>query len=167
MLKISRDQVFSTGDRKLMTAVAEVALGAVQASVMHENAVASALVAQEHQTASELAQLVLPSSQPNLAGAAIFARSDPAREAGGDFYCFDEVDGRVLFAVGDVSGKGLPAAVTMTTVVSAAMAAFASKGSLGPTSVLRYIDRWLYQSLDDAAMFVTLLVGSYLSLIHI
>ena len=158
---LRRDRHFGTADLKMLDAVAAMLSGAIHTARLHEAAVAQAVLTKDHDTASLLAQSALPRWLPELPQADIYARSEPARLAGGDLYCFDIVDEVLHFAVGDVSGKGLPAAMMMTNVISASNAAFHRHGHEGPGAVLRAVDRWMYQSLSDAGMFVTLLVGSY------
>lgn len=155
------DRSFGTADHKLLTAVANMALGAVHTSRLHGEAVDQAVVARDHDTASELAVRALPSWQPQMATAELFARSDPARAAGGDLFTYAEVNNTLHFVVGDVSGKGLPAAMMMTNVISASLAAFHGSGSSGPSAVLSQIDSWLYEFLSDAGLFVTLVVGAF------
>lgn len=154
-------QPFGTADYKLLTAVAATALGAVHTAALHEAALAQAVVARDHKTASSLAVQALPRWRPELPGLAFFARSDPARAAGGDLFTFAVVDNVLHFVVGDVSGKGLPAAMMMTNVISAASAAFHGNGCPGPVEILETIDAWLNDYLSEAGLFVTLVAGSY------
>ncbi len=158
---LRHDNPFGTADTKLLEAVAKMLAGAVHTARLHETAVAQAVINRDHDTASKLAQSALPKWLPELDGVDLFARSEPARSAGGDLYTFAVVDGILHFSVGDVSGKGLPAAMMMTNVISASNAAFQRHGPEGPVAILEAIDRWVYQSLSDAGLFVTILVGSY------
>lgn len=150
---------FGTADQKLLRAVANIALGAVQTSRLHADAVAQAVVARDHDTASELAQLALPSWRPQVPGLDVFARSDPARTAGGDLFTFVETPTSLHFVVGDVSGKGLPAAMIMTTIISSANAAMHSHGA-DPLATLGSIDSWMYDYLSGSGLFVTIVAGS-------
>ena len=68
--------------------------------------------------ASELAQAVLSTDPPRVPGAEVYARCVPAHLAGGDFFTLAPRDGALWFAVGDVAGKGLPAAMIMTRAVT-------------------------------------------------
>ena len=155
------NKTFGTADHKLLTAVASMALGAVQTSRHHHQALEGAVAKRDHDTASELAQLALPTWRPDLPGVEVYARSDPARAAGGDLFTFAVQGSTLHFVVGDVSGKGLPAALMMTTVISAATAAFQSVGASGPGPVLEAIDDWVHSYLAEAGLFVTLMAGSY------
>ncbi len=158
---LRRESEFGTADNKLLDAVATMLAGAVNTARLHEVAVTQAVMASDHETASQLAQSALPRWLPNLPGADLFARSEPARSAGGDLYCYEVIDGVLHFAVGDVSGKGLPAALMMTNVISASKAAFHRHSSEGSAAMLRAVDLWVHRSLSDAGMFVTLLLGSF------
>ncbi len=158
---LRRRAEFGTADAKLLDAVATMLSSAVTTARMHQAAVEQAVMASDHETASHLAQSALPRWLPALPGADLFARSEPARSAGGDLYCYEVIDAVLYFAVGDVSGKGLPAALMMTNVISASKAAFHRHGSEGSAAVLRAVDLWMHRPLSDAGMFATLIVGSF------
>ena len=152
---------FGTPDKKLLNAVAHMALSAVHTSRLHAEALQQAVVARDHAMASELAQRSLPQWRPDVQGVKVFARSDPARTAGGDLYSFAASEDHLDFVVGDVSGKGLPAAMMMSNVIMASNNAFQRHRDDGPGEMLRTIDRWLYEPLSDSALFVTIVVGRY------
>lgn len=70
--------------------------------------------------AREVQRTLLPAEIPCPEGYAIRAFYEPAREIGGDYYdCIQVPDGRVCIAFGDVSGKGVPAALVMSRLASA------------------------------------------------
>jgi sigma-B regulation protein RsbU (phosphoserine phosphatase) len=82
----------------------------------------------------------------------------PAREVGGDLYDFFELeDGRLLFAVGDVSDKGIPAALFMAEA-SAVLGAIARSGQPAE-SILAKLDERLSHD-NEAAMFLTMWCGA-------
>lgn len=94
----------------------------------------------------------LPGSPFRLAGS-----MTPAREVGGDLYdAFVLDDGRLFFVIGDVSGKGVAAAIFMAVTLTRIRMA-ARLGS-DPVSVMTEVNRELCRD-NDAAMFVTLLCG--------
>ena len=80
----------------------------------------------------------------------------PAREVGGDFYDFQEKDGQFYFAVGDASGKGIPAA--LFTFLAGAGFRMATDMGLPPDGIVARINALLCRD-NDASMFVTLFVG--------
>src|SRR5919112_732908 len=71
---------------------------------------------QELRIARLIQQTLLPKTLPKLSGYDIAAYYQPAREVGGDFYdTFELEDGRLGLVVGDVTDKGIPAALVMAT----------------------------------------------------
>ena len=80
----------------------------------------------------------------------------PAREVGGDFYDFQEKDGLLYFAVGDASGKGIPAA--LFTFLAGAGFRMAADMGLPPDEIVARINALLCRD-NDTCMFVTLFVG--------
>lgn len=84
----------------------------------------------------------------------IYATMEPAKEVGGDFYDFFLADASTLcLAIGDVSGKGMPAALFMA--VTRSFWRSLSRENLPPAEVLRRLNDDLAQD-NDACMFVTL-----------
>jgi sigma-B regulation protein RsbU (phosphoserine phosphatase) len=80
----------------------------------------------------------------------------PAREVGGDFYDYFLVDEEHLaFAVGDVSGKGVPAALFMA--VARTLLRATAENQKGPAECFAYMNNTLLES--DSGMFVTLFFG--------
>jgi len=152
---------YTTGDLKLVNAVVAAVDKLLTLTDLHRRAVQRAAVDREHQLASSLAQAMLPAAAPALAGAQVFARCVPARLAGGDFMVFDVVDGVLWFAVGDVAGKGLPAAVVMTMAVSAARVAIRGCPDGDPAAAVRAVGADLFDYLSGVGLFVTLAVGCY------
>ncbi len=158
---VRSDSAFSTGDRKLLSAVLRTTLTAIETARLHTETVETALDAREHQRAAEVAQLALPQTRPQLDDVDIFFKTEQARETGGDLFCF-HVDGDLLsFAVGDVSGKGLSAAVMMTTAVCATRAAFRDPRWQTPGEELHYVNDWMYDHLSDAGLFISMFIGHY------
>ncbi len=76
------------------------------------------LIEVQLQTAREIQASFLPADPISLKGLAYAARMLPAMEVGGDFYDWMLLrDGRIVFAIGDVSGKGVPAALSMARIM--------------------------------------------------
>jgi sigma-B regulation protein RsbU (phosphoserine phosphatase) len=84
----------------------------------------------------------------------LFALMEPAREVGGDFYDFFTLDGgRLVVAIGDVSGKGVPAALFMAVTRSFLRAAFRAQED--PAAALVRVNNDLAEG-NESCMFVTL-----------
>ena len=109
-------------------------------------------VAAELSAARDMQQRLVPAQLPCIAGYTIEAAYYPAQEVGGDFYqIFAQVNGPEMLVVGDVSGKGLKAAMTGTLALGA-LRALATQG-LGPAEVLMRLNRQLAQTGDEG--FIT------------
>jgi PAS domain S-box-containing protein len=115
-------------------------------------------IEQELQVARLIQQTLLPKSLPGLAGYDMAAYYQPAREVGGDFYDFLELeDGRLGLIVGDVSGKGVPAALVMAITRTMLHAAY-RLGSPAPGEILHQVNNILHPDIPPN-MFVTYLVA--------
>jgi serine phosphatase RsbU (regulator of sigma subunit) len=152
---------FGTPQLKLLDAVCAHVADRLQLSAMHEQELARAVIERDVATASTLAAQALPKRMPASPGLEVLGRCDPARLASGDYYALVEFDDRLVFAAGDVSGKGLPAALVMTMVSSATKAAALRVRSTRPDELLQAISADVYDYLDDTGMFVTTVVGTW------
>ena len=107
--------------------------------------------------ASEIQQSMLPRSIPRLSGYDFCARMIPAKSVGGDFFDFIPLGSESLaIAVGDVSDKGIPAALFMAMVRSLLRAE--THPGISPKEVLQSVNRHL-MDMNDKEMFVTILFG--------
>ncbi len=96
--------------------------------------------------------------------ASLAAYIRPAREAGGDLYDYVEQDGKLIFCIGDVSGKGMPAALSMTQVVSLFRSAV--RLSTRPSDIVASINNVLAESNPDmtfCTLYVAVLDGTQLT----
>src|SRR5262245_7801132 len=112
------EQDYSTDDRRLLTTLAAQAAPAIRvAQLVREQAAEAAereRLANELRVATLIQQQFLPRELPHLPEWQIAAFYGPARAVGGDFYDFVTMpDGRIGIAVGDVTDKGVPAALVM------------------------------------------------------
>jgi serine phosphatase RsbU (regulator of sigma subunit)/predicted ester cyclase len=101
-------------------------------------------VEQELKVAQSIQQASLPKEVPTLEGWQITPYYQPAREVGGDFYDFFELEeGRVGIVVGDATGKGVPAALVVTATCSMLRAVAQALGSSSPGEVLARVNETL------------------------
>src|SRR5215211_5250669 len=110
-------------------------------------------IEQELRVARTIQQASLPKEVPQLEGWQIYPLYRPAREVGGDFYEFFELDdGRLGLVVGDATGKGVPAALVMASARS--MLRAVAQTSNSPGDVLRRVNDPLATDIPPN-MFVT------------
>jgi serine phosphatase RsbU (regulator of sigma subunit) len=111
-------------------------------------------VEQELRVAERIQRALLPRDLPALEGWEIAHDYQPAREVGGDFYDFLPLsDGRLGVIIGDVSGKGIPAALVMANTQSV-LRAIARRGDIDPGPVLAEANEVLFTYLPPN-MFAT------------
>ncbi len=112
-----------------------------------------ARIEQELQVARSIQQASLPKEVPTFEGWQISPFYQPAREVGGDFYDFLELqDGQLGLIVGDATGKGVPAALVMASTRS--MLRAVAQSSESPGDVLRKVNDPLVTDIPPN-MFVT------------
>src|SRR5215211_104776 len=113
-------------------------------------------IEQELRVARLIQQTLLPHSVPGLPGYDVAAYYRPAREVGGDFYDFLELeDGSLGLIVGDVSGKGVPAAIVMAITRTMLHTAYRLRS---PGEILEQVNNDLYPDIPPN-MFVTCLAA--------
>lgn len=117
------EQDYSRQDERLLLTLAGQAAPALRLASIAERQRAEALERQRLENELRLARLIqqalLPKETPPMPGWNLAAHYQPARAVGGDFYDFLLLpDGRVALTVGDVTDKGIPAAIMMATTRS-------------------------------------------------
>jgi serine phosphatase RsbU (regulator of sigma subunit) len=109
---------------------------------------------QELRVAREIQRASLPKEVPTLEGWELSPRYQPAREVGGDFYDFHLLsEGRLGLVVGDATGKGVPAALVMSSTCGMLRLAAQSPSS-SPSEILQRVNEALFNSIPPN-MFVT------------
>src|SRR5829696_4343259 len=112
-------------------------------------------VEQELRVARSIQQASLPEEVPTLEGWQISPFYQPAREVGGDFYDFHFLsEGRLGVVVGDATGKGVPAALVMSTTCGMLQLAARALASSSPGEVLVQVNETLLSRIPPN-MFVT------------
>ncbi|MGH3147623.1 MAG: PP2C family protein-serine/threonine phosphatase [Rubrobacter sp.] len=152
-------QEYSADDRKLLSDLATQTAPAVRVAQLvrqqQQEAKERERIEQELRVARLIQQTLLPKTLPELPGYDVAAYYQPAREVGGDFYDFlDLEDGRFGLVVGDVTDKGVPAALVMATTRT--MLRAAAQRLESPGKVLQRVNDVLVQEIPPN-MFVTCL----------
>jgi hypothetical protein len=114
---------------------------------------------QEFKSAQELPRVLIPQSLPSLEGYAVTSAYQPAQQVGGDFFQLIEKEGNhegnsALLILGDVSGKGLKAAMTVSLIVGTVRTLAEAKDD--PAEILGGLNRRLHGRLKNG--FATCLV---------
>ncbi len=125
-----------------------------------ETTAANASLRSELRIAHDIQMSMLPGDSDRIfkeKNIELAAKLIPAREVGGDFYDYCLVDdNKCCFVIGDVSGKGVPAALFMA--LSKALIRSAVENRLSPAGIMSKANHELCQ-INDALMFVTIFLG--------
>ncbi len=153
------EQEYSADDRKLLNDLAIQAAPAVRVAQMVREqqieAQARERVEQELRVARLIQQTLLPKELPDLPGWQLAVYWQPARAVGGDFYDFMPLpDGRLVLIIGDVTDKGVPAALVMAT--TRATLRGATRRLLSPGAALERSNNLLCPEMPPS-MFITCL----------
>ena len=131
---------FSQEDLDLLTVMANVAAIRLEQARLIEVEQSEKLMESELAAASEIQQSLLPTEAPAYEGYEIAGFNLPCRKVGGDYYDFVPYrDGRLALVVGDVSGKGLPASLMMSSLQ--ARVHMLAESSPDPASALSILNR--------------------------
>lgn len=152
---------FRVEDLELVTAVALQAAVVLDNAALHAELLREERLRREVAIAQDIQKSFLPTNFPDPAkvGFELFARIVPAREVSGDLYDFFPLrDGRWAFFVGDVAGKGIPAALFIIAIRTLSRHVAAS--GTGPADTLARLNAALAED-NLTGVFVTILHGVY------
>jgi phosphoserine phosphatase RsbU/P len=108
---------FTREDLNLLTVMANVAAIRIEHARLNEIEEHERALAKELSQAAQIQMKLLPSAPPKVEGLDIAGRTTPCRGVGGDYYDFIRFpDGQIGMLVGDVAGKGMPAALLMSSL---------------------------------------------------
>lgn len=151
------EATFSEEHLNILTTLASVAAIRVENAKLQEERFERERMEHELQLATEIQQRFQPSAPPILEGYEFQGISFSCYEIGGDYYDFiPRHDGRMLIALGDVSGKGTAAALLMSSLHAAIHAQAAAKSSLDET--ITSVNQYLAEN-TPANRFVTLFMA--------
>ena len=148
------EDAFTTGDRKLVAAIANQIGAAIENARLVENDLRQQRVRQELELAHDLQLKLLPSPLVIAARADVAARCLSAESVGGDFYNLLRLRGeRIGVMIGDVSSHGFGAALIMAQAMAAA--GIHAEAAESPTDALHRLEESLGDELQRTEMFVT------------
>lgn len=153
---------FGAPDIKLARAIADQASAQIERMLLYQEMFDQAKLRTEMELARRVQLDLLPRTLPVVQGLDIYANSRPAYQVGGDFFDFIQAEGRpFIFSAGDVTGKGLSAALLMTMTRSALHSKAQFMPSPTPEAVMRQSNEDLYNDFTRVGVFATVFVGQY------
>jgi sigma-B regulation protein RsbU (phosphoserine phosphatase) len=160
-LGAARTRPFAMPDVKLSQAIAEQAGALIENALAYKERLAAAARNAEMQLAAQVQHDLLPRTWPVLPGIQVHAAARPASAVGGDFYDVLPLGTHGLFAcLGDVSGKGVPAAIVMAMAHAAFRCALRTSPP-EPQWLLRSAVGSLYEDFVALEMFATAFLVLY------
>lgn len=158
----NRPSAFSTPDVKLAMTIAEQVGAYFENEILHQEKLKRIRLLTEMELAKRVQAQLLPQTTPHFETLDIFAKSVPSLHVGGDFYDFvPKGDGWMIFTVGDVSGKGMSAALLMAVVRTVLRTKAKFLPTPTPENILARANEDLYEDFTNVSMFATAFVGSY------
>jgi sigma-B regulation protein RsbU (phosphoserine phosphatase) len=152
-----REGGFTEADTPLFSALADQAAIALEKARLQKDSLEKQLLERELAVAAEIQKGFWPRRIPSYSGISIAAYSEPATRIGGDYYDFIPVaDDRCALVIGDVSGKGIPAALLMATLRAALRAQLEASAAL--EEILHSVNNVLVRD-TPLEKFATLFVG--------
>jgi serine phosphatase RsbU (regulator of sigma subunit) len=149
--------VVAEDDVRLVAQIARFAAVTLERTRLREEAFAKAKIDEELRTAYTIQRRLLPDALPEIAGYRFAGANRPCKTVSGDYY--DVVvrpDGRIYFVIADVSGKGITAALVMSSVATAF--AIFTRHDPTPADLLRDINETLAPK-TSPSKFVTMVAG--------
>jgi serine phosphatase RsbU (regulator of sigma subunit) len=153
-----RGSLASETTRAALETLASEASVAIENARLYREKLEKAKLEHEMRIAAEIQQALLPKPRPSLGFVEAAAASVPCRSIGGDFFDYlDDAGSSFGFTLGDVAGKGPPAAL-LSALMQGMFAAYAYTPD-GPSTAVAHINRALYRR-GLESRFVTIMLGS-------
>ncbi len=150
---------YSQEDIDLLSTVASQAAIAIENARLHRSEIEKQKIKEQLKIAQRIQQGLLPKQNPPIDRLDIAGISIPAMTVGGDYYDYIELPGnRLLVAVGDVSGKGMSAALYMSKVQG--MIRFAAQLYESPAHILSSVNRLIYNGIERNS-FITMVLALF------
>ncbi|OCQ92808.1 fused response regulator/phosphatase [Nostoc sp. MBR 210] len=165
LYQVGRDELWPDEDIKLITGVADqAALALFQAKLYQRLQEKQEQIHAELEVARQIQHNLLRQSLPDIKEAKLQACCYPAREVGGDFFeVFVHPKGDLWLAVGDVSGKGVPAALFMASAISVLRRELSQETPAEPHIIVQNLNHALCNDLISNNCFITLVLACYTS----
>jgi len=151
------NEKFSSNDQKLLSIIASQSAQIIENARLLEEEQNLRVIQEEMKLARQTQLNLLPKEMPKIPGYSIAAKTISAKEVGGDLYDFIQIDEiNLAFCLGDVTGKGMPAAMLMANI-QATLRAQIQNGYSCAESLFRSNN--LLHARTEPTKFVTLFLG--------
>jgi len=154
--KMSTDG-FTPEDQRILSIIATQSAQVVENARLYVEEQSLKRIEEELKFASDIQLNLLPKSNPKIKGYDILGKTIPAKEVGGDYFDFIEIDdNKIVTCLGDISGKGMPAAMLMSNLQATLRGQALFTSSAG--ECLSRANKLLYRS-TDGQNFATMFYG--------
>ena len=152
-LESDEHDAYEESDLALMLTFASQAAISVERARLHEEILSGKKIEEQLNVAREIQQSFLPPSNPTITGYDVSGMNIPSGQVGGDYYDFiDIVEGQTGVAIGDVSGKGIPAALIMASFRASLIAEIRNNYAI--RAIAQKVNNLLFESIKSGN-FVT------------
>lgn len=158
----TKSRVVSYGQEELelLTGIANQSAMAIANAKLHKKIIEQQRFEKEMEIATAIQMNLLPKVYPSIQGLEMSAMSMPAKHVGGDYYDFIHInEKRCGFAIADVSGKGVPAAI-LTSTIRATLRVLGSDKESDILDIIKNLNKITCKDTTNN-MFVTLVYGIF------
>jgi sigma-B regulation protein RsbU (phosphoserine phosphatase) len=157
------DGGFTENDKENLEMLMNFAAVSIDNSILLKESLAKQKMEQELEIARQIQETILPDNKAEIAGVDIGTAYFPAREVGGDFYDILKIgETDFLFVIGDVSNKGVPAAMVMSAASAIIKTQLDRDPSITPAKLVSRLNDILCSGIIKShEMFITLFIARF------
>ncbi len=154
---------FTDADKENIKLLAQFAAVAIDNSMLLKESLVKQKMDQELSTATEVQKAILPGKDVKIDGVEVGTLYVPARHVGGDFYDIIEISAdEFMVVIGDVSNKGVPAALVMSATMAIIRSQLAQFDGIKPSDLMSHLNKILCEGIiKTESMFVTLFIALF------
>lgn len=136
---------FNELDKLLFNAIVRQVNASIENQYLNEQAIEKEKIEQELTVAASIQQRIIPEKLPSIEGYELAGINIPSREVGGDYFdCIDLGNGKFALIIADVAGKGIGAALLVSTL-NAALYSYL-QFDISPTEIADRLNKLIYKS---------------------
>ena len=148
---------FSEPDKRLLCIISTQSAQVIENARLYEEEQSLMRIQEEMKIAYNIQMGLLPKGAPMIEGYDLAGKSLPAKSVGGDYFDLIRLgDGRLFFCLGDISGKGMPAALLMSNMLATLRGQ--NLDLTTPGSIMNYSNEHMFRN-TDPERFSTLFLG--------